>query len=126
MNIQWKEHTWYSKLAAVVFFLLVLPALAFYIGVEYEKTREINTLTESQTHMENPKITKEAAIQIATKSNGGFLGTWVEAVLDNGKWHVSARSKSVNPPVLFVIDADSGNIVYKNLNTDANPVPKDF
>jgi len=36
--IKWNEYTWYSKLAALIFFIGVLPCLTFYIGMQYEKT----------------------------------------------------------------------------------------
>ncbi len=36
MTIEWNKVTWYSKLAAVIVFLLVL-VLGFYIGLQYEK-----------------------------------------------------------------------------------------
>jgi hypothetical protein len=38
--IKWNEVTWYSKLAAIIFFVGIFPALSFYIGVEYEKTEQ--------------------------------------------------------------------------------------
>jgi len=44
--IKWNEYTWYSKLAAIIFFIGVLPALAFYIGVQYEKTAQILSLEQ--------------------------------------------------------------------------------
>lgn len=40
--IKFNEVTWYSKLAALIFFIVVLPALTFYIGVQYEKTRNVS------------------------------------------------------------------------------------
>lgn len=40
--IKFNEVTWYSKLAAIIFFLAVLPILCFYIGVQYEVAKEIN------------------------------------------------------------------------------------
>ncbi len=36
--IKFNEVTWYSKLAAVIFFIGILPVLAFYIGVQFQKT----------------------------------------------------------------------------------------
>ncbi len=39
--IKFNEVTWYSKLAAIIFFIGVLPALTFYIGIQYEKTQEV-------------------------------------------------------------------------------------
>ncbi|MEA2715584.1 MAG: hypothetical protein QOG91_612 [Candidatus Parcubacteria bacterium] len=40
MKIVWNKVTWFSKLAAVIFFLLIVPILTFYIGRQYEKTVE--------------------------------------------------------------------------------------
>lgn len=39
--IKFNEVTWYSKLSAIILFLLLLPILTFYIGTEYEKTQEV-------------------------------------------------------------------------------------
>jgi hypothetical protein len=39
--IKWNEYTWYSKLAAAIFFIIVLPAWTFYIGIQYETTRAV-------------------------------------------------------------------------------------
>jgi|GEM_PF-1886885 len=33
--------TWYSKLAALILFILIVPALTFYIGVQYQKTIDV-------------------------------------------------------------------------------------
>ncbi len=36
--IKWNKVTWYSKFAAVIFFLLILPIWTFCLGRYYEKT----------------------------------------------------------------------------------------
>lgn len=41
MTIQWNTVTWYSKLGAIILFILVVPMLTFYIGIQYEKTAAI-------------------------------------------------------------------------------------
>lgn len=44
MQIKWNEVTWYSKFLAIIFFLGVLPVLAFCIGMQYEKVaKEANS-----------------------------------------------------------------------------------
>ena len=40
--IKFNEVTWYSKLAAIVFFIGVLPSLTFYIGTQYEEAKNAN------------------------------------------------------------------------------------
>ena len=47
MKIKWNEYTWYSKLLAVLFFIGVLPAWTFYVGVQYEQTVTLLTQTNS-------------------------------------------------------------------------------
>lgn len=38
MAIKWNEETWYSRLATLLFFLLILTSLSFYVGKEYQTT----------------------------------------------------------------------------------------
>ncbi len=40
MKIEFNKVTWYSKLGAILLFLLVVPILTFYIGRQYEALRE--------------------------------------------------------------------------------------
>ncbi len=44
MNIKLHEVTWYSKLAAIVFFIGVLPVFAFYIGKEYGEVMSLASM----------------------------------------------------------------------------------
>lgn len=47
--IKWNEYTWYSKLSALVLFILILPILTFYIGRKYEQTTEVLNSVNSDT-----------------------------------------------------------------------------
>ncbi len=40
--IKFNEVTWYSKLAAVLFFLAILPVFTFYIGMQYKEVQQLN------------------------------------------------------------------------------------
>jgi len=40
-GIQWTRVTWYSWWLAIFFFALVLPALSFYIGTQYQLTKDV-------------------------------------------------------------------------------------
>ena len=40
-GIKWNEVTWYSKLAAIVVLLGMVPTLCFYIGAQYELTKKV-------------------------------------------------------------------------------------
>ncbi len=50
-HLEWNKVTWYSKLGALILFVVVIPVLTFVIGREYEKTisalKSVNTLTAS-------------------------------------------------------------------------------
>ncbi len=50
-GITWNEVTWYSRLLSIIFLLGVVPAVAFYIGVEYEKTKNEIALSVSIEQM---------------------------------------------------------------------------
>ena len=41
MTVEWNRVTWYSKLLAVIFFVLTF-SFAFYLGVQYEKVWQLN------------------------------------------------------------------------------------
>lgn len=43
MQIQWNKVTWYSKLAAIIVFILIVPLLTFYIGMRYQEVQLITT-----------------------------------------------------------------------------------
>ena len=38
LGIKWNDVTWYSRLGALIVFIGIIPALAFYIGIQYERT----------------------------------------------------------------------------------------
>jgi hypothetical protein len=42
MTIKFFKVTWYSKLGAILLFLLAVPLLAFCIGIQYEQARQAN------------------------------------------------------------------------------------
>jgi len=42
-GIKWNEYTWYSRLAALLFFIAILPAWTFYMGTQYEMTKSVVT-----------------------------------------------------------------------------------
>lgn len=44
--IEWNKVTWYSTSLSLIFFVLVLPALIFYIGFRYKQVTA--TFEESQ------------------------------------------------------------------------------
>lgn len=45
--IEWNRVTWYSKLGAILLFILVVPVLTFYIGVKYQETKDVVSSAEN-------------------------------------------------------------------------------
>lgn len=75
MNIQYNEVTWYSKLAAGILFIILLPALSFYIGKEYG---EVKALVDSPAYVskEPQKITiVSAPARVSTENVKYFQAT---------------------------------------------------
>jgi hypothetical protein len=44
--IKFNEVTWYSKLAAAILFLVIVPFLAFYIGTQYQEAKSLNAIVD--------------------------------------------------------------------------------
>ena len=38
--IEWNQVTWYSKLGAIILFISIVPALCFYIGIQYQLAQQ--------------------------------------------------------------------------------------
>lgn len=55
--VKWKEVTWYSKLAAIIFFIGVLPSLTFYIGTKYEDVKNLNQNSGAYFYLNHSKPT---------------------------------------------------------------------
>jgi hypothetical protein len=89
-------------------FLIILMSAALLVSCFH--TRE--------NKQRSTLLAKQDAIKIATNDAGGFLGTWIDADLKYGDWHISAHSKSVNPPTYYVINGRTGVIKMKLGNID--------
>jgi len=77
-GIKWHEVTWYSKLGALILFLGVVPALSFYIGIQYQLTREnisgpIGSTTGIQTSKNKQNLA--SATSTVVETNNGFSFT---------------------------------------------------
>ena len=83
-GIKWHEVTWYSKLGAIVLFCGIVPALAFYIGMQYQSVQQNNFLP-SETKLESNSQTNTLPLTTApigqNHSDPLPKGFWIE----NGK-----------------------------------------
>ncbi|MBX4198349.1 hypothetical protein KW782_03385 [Candidatus Parcubacteria bacterium] len=65
MGIKLHEVTWYSKLAAILFFIVALPAFTFFLGREYERSIQLisdsESLNEHAVDVQNSATTTKRA-----------------------------------------------------------------
>jgi hypothetical protein len=54
-GVKWNEVTWYSKLGAIILFVGVIPALSFYIGMQYQAVKDMQDSTKHEISF-TPKI----------------------------------------------------------------------
>lgn len=87
MNIQWNVVTWYSKLGAIILFLLVVPVLTFVIGERYQEVKDMQSnaivipTIVSQTHQDPIAVTVNLQqSQVATSSTTFSITTPVVSV----------------------------------------------
>ncbi len=106
MNIQWNTVTWYSKLAALLFFLIVFPMIAFGIGREYQKTVQFLAYTTKPTQPQNTEAAK--------KQYSGIRGTTNPESLVAIKHENGGYSETVsNSDGSFIIFLNPGTYVVK-------------
>ncbi len=48
MRIKWNEYTWYSKLAAAVFFIVIFPGWMFYLGQQYNEYLSLSKTLDNE------------------------------------------------------------------------------
>ncbi len=96
MTIQWNTVTWYSKLIAVIFFVLTFT-FAFYLGTQYEKAW---TMERSQTG------------QYGTDSTGGEYGEIGTIPEDD-----SVPGGSVDPNISSTITATTSQVTLRSGQT---------
>lgn len=49
--IVWNKVTWYSKLLAVIFFLGILPAWTFFLGMKYEEAKSAYLMVDQNSQI---------------------------------------------------------------------------
>ena len=57
MKIKWNEYTWYSKLLAAIFFIIILPIWTFYIGMQFESVKNLSIQNLIVLEKNQPKPT---------------------------------------------------------------------
>jgi hypothetical protein len=74
-NIKWHEVTWYSRWGAITLFLVVVPVLAFVVGMKYQEVKNLEQ-TIGVTANEQPNIQQDfgnvsfsQSVSTATSSN---------------------------------------------------------
>jgi len=69
--MKWNEITWYSKWGAILLFILIIPVLAFYIGVQYQNTVEILSSAPNVVSVET-QAQKDAENNASLENKLGF------------------------------------------------------
>ncbi len=52
--MKWNSVTWYSKIAALILFVGIIPILGFYVGMQYQITRHM--LIEAALAQKQPTL----------------------------------------------------------------------
>jgi hypothetical protein len=76
--IKWNEYTWYSRLAAAIFFIIVLPIWTFYLGQKYQETRHLKESNTSQVFDVNTNLKHSTT----TPDNYVLLDTYTPGCTD--------------------------------------------
>lgn len=115
MSIKFNEVTWYSKLGAIILFILVVPCLTFYIGRQYEATMMVTENVERTGG--SPFLANDKPAQ--TSSAGNPLN--LTCSIDNENVTlVNGSSKESIPGSVGSLETHAfGSPVYGDLNGDS-------
>jgi hypothetical protein len=104
MNIPWHKVTWYTKLGALLLFVVVVPIISFYIGREYQKT--IEALAVLRAHEQRAAMMLAKAQEIKTIS-----ASVAEATLPETK--PEPKTEVVNDDNLTTFTSDNLGITFQ-------------
>lgn len=66
MNLRWNEVTWYSRLGAILLFLVVVPIISFVVGERYQEVQNLQAPTSAA--VSGPKTAHSFSISYATST----------------------------------------------------------
>jgi hypothetical protein len=127
-GIKWHEVTWYSKLGAIILFLGVVPALCFYIGTQYQLTKQatLDAPSTSQNLATLPPAQDVIATTTGEKIPGADPATFVALNKVYGKdaYHVyGIFTDEENAPLpIFGADLASFQVMSGGYAKDVNYV----
>jgi len=116
MIIKWNEVTWYSKLGAVILFILVVPVLTFYIGRKYQETITIINTTPVVGESPVPKTT-QIKFSFSDPLNGTYIIDGEKITLRNGQYIENVGNLTVVPSEIHVF----GELVTGDVSGDRKP-----
>lgn len=113
-NIKWHEVTWYSKWGAIILFLVVVPILAFIVGVKFQEVKDIQSRIIFPTGYSVPKAQDLGMISFSSVSSS-TVSSNIEFKIVTA--HLSfTKDKNIENKINAVIDQELRNIkvVYED------------
>ena len=117
--IKFNEVTWYSKLAAVIFFIGILPVLTFYIGTQYQRVHMMSDFTTNLSSKADTALLQGARAD-KTKLQG--FDEEYSQYLETGSVPVGwilEELKSENKTITYIIPIEYQYEIYASLTNRA-------
>jgi hypothetical protein len=93
---------------------------------EFQDTDTLQISLDPEIPPRGLRVSKLRANAIAAEEHHLSIDPSHDIRLKNKDWHISAKFKDVHAPIYFVVDGMTGDIKYRNLNTHARKVPKQY
>ncbi len=117
MKLKWNEVTWYSKLIAIIFLFAIYPALAFYIGTQYELAVYIQQLN---LHIQNSSLVSDSVLVVDQVSTFKSTATSTPAISGTTTYVDPKFPFSISYPPDFANIADLTPLKQNSLETFMN------
>jgi hypothetical protein len=123
MSIEWNKVTWYSKLIAVIFFVVTF-AIAFYFGTQFEKVW-IGQRIDKSTGLDDSlpgQTSGDLRLSVGQSGKIGDFKITLNSVSNDSRCPVDVQciqAGSVNVNVTF--DSGSGQTITTTTNNPSSP-----
>lgn len=127
--MKWNKYTWYSRWAALVVFLFILPAWTFYLGTQYELTKMIVEKDDDVLFVytpPKPRMTIEEYVRdaistlspIKEQTGGKFYVTKITAVEGRGIVQYEDGHNAYNAFFDYALSTSTRSYIITNFSVE--------
>jgi hypothetical protein len=118
--IQFREVTWYSRCLSWIFFVGIMPAAVFYMGMKYQEVRDINAQALALSMHENVFIARNVATVAGETLSDDEILSATYTLRANFGGMLTTPVEFVFPSMATTTPTMASGMVYVNANGEVS------